>query len=96
MGWRRGAEGLPGPSCHSIVHTTHLFDCAISLRPELRAALPCTSRRSRAHPSPARPSRTAQALLAVGFAPHEFERLRVLVHEEMDAEMVKVTDDLLL
>lgn len=50
--------GLPGPSCHSIVHTTHLFDCAISLRPELRAALPPrTSRRSRAIQAlPARPA----------------------------------------
>ncbi|KAI7836364.1 hypothetical protein COHA_009757 [Chlorella ohadii] len=30
------------------------------------------------------------ALLAVGFAAHEFERLQRLLHEEMEAEMVKL------
>lgn len=36
------------------------------------------------------PHCSTQALLVVGFAAHEFERLQRLLHEEMEAEMVKV------
>lgn len=43
-----------------------------------------------AHSSWYPPHCSTQALLAVGFAAHEFERLQRLLHEEMAAEMVKV------
>lgn len=70
--------------------------------PRLQSRQPCSSRRPGCHchrgsagSRTSRPPATfsiprMQALLAVGFTAPEFERLRRLLHEEMEAEMVKV------